>query len=600
MVNDSAKRRAGAHHEGDDDGKPLLSQNDDEKKKPLTTEATKRSRWGYTVLLVAMLGAMVLEPDSIPFSGKSSLLDNRYKKRFLTDYHDICIVGAGLSGAVIAERYASQRNQTALIIERRDHIGGNCYDYIDKETGIRVSKYGAHLFHTYYERVWKYVQLFSDWTPYEHEVIGWVEGKHVPIPVNIDTVNSLFGLSIKNPQEMDKWLAEEQVKYPNGPQNSEEMAMSRVGKRLYELIFHPYTIKQWAKEPRELGPEVTARIPVRNDFDRLYFSDPFQALPTNGYTAIFEKIFDNPLISVFTNTDFFDVRPKLKCGKLYYTGPVDRYFADTGLKKLEYRSLDFERKVVKSIDFFQPKGVVNHPAAQDNFTRIVEYKHFLNQTSKHTVLFYEHSKDTGEPYYPVPNPENQELFAKYKAMSDAENDVTFVGRLANYKYFNMDQTIENALTLFDQDTGSLDLVVNHCEGDLAWVTQWQSQIQLNMTYVYSSCGNEVKLNGKGIQVKILEKGADAWTTHMGRKDLTFASQNVFVESKTQISADDVRSSLKSLADQKVFVDFARLPFQNCESSGCQRNLVPEKEFFATHEAIKRYVASAVTMLRGKH
>jgi UDP-galactopyranose mutase len=323
--------------------------------------------------------------------------DNRFQQRGLEDYHDLCIVGAGLSGAVIAERYANVRGQTSLILERRDHIGGNCYDYIDEETGIRVSKYGAHLFHTNYKRVWEYIQKWSYWTKYEHEVVAFIDGKHVPVPVNIDTVNALFGLKIKDSKEMDKWLKSEQVKPAHGgePQNWEEMAKSRVGERLYELIFHPYTIKQWAKEPRDLGPEVTARIPVFNNHDPRYFPDPYQALPTNGYTAVFEKMFDNPFITVMTNTDFFEVRSKLKCGKLYYTGPVDRYFADQGLKTLEYRSLDFERKVVKDIDFFQPKGVVNHPNASLPYTRIVEYKHFLDQKSDHTVLFYEYSK--GKP-----------------------------------------------------------------------------------------------------------------------------------------------------------------------------------------------------------
>eukprot|EP00531_Pseudo-nitzschia_arenysensis_P004304 CAMPEP_0116116844 /NCGR_PEP_ID=MMETSP0329-20121206/1254_1 /TAXON_ID=697910 /ORGANISM="Pseudo-nitzschia arenysensis, Strain B593" /LENGTH=493 /DNA_ID=CAMNT_0003610365 /DNA_START=53 /DNA_END=1534 /DNA_ORIENTATION=- len=370
--------------------------------------------------------------------------------------YDVCIAGAGLSGSVIAERYASQLDQKVIVIEKRNHIGGNCYDYIDDDTGIRVSQYGAHLFHTLNKRVWDYVHLFSAWTKYEHEVVGVVDGKHVPIPVNIETVNKLFGLNITNTTEMDDWLSKEQVKYENAPKNSEEMALSRVGKRLYELIFHPYTIKQWNKEPRELGPEVTARIPVRNNYDNRYFGDPYQALPTNGYTAIFESLLCHPNIEVLLDTDYFKMKDSLRCKHTYFTGPIDAYFANMGYKKLEYRSLDFERKVVKDIglrETFQPKFVVNHPSAETNFTRIVEYKHLLNQTSEHTILFIERSKDGGEPYYPVPNEENKALYRRYQDLAQKESNVTFVGRLANYKYFNMDQAILNALELFDKDTG---------------------------------------------------------------------------------------------------------------------------------------------------
>lgn len=599
----SAQRRGGSRTSlSSDKGMMPMS---DEKRKNGSMSDTKK--WGFTILMVGIMGMalFISDPNTWNLDAASAMTlaatspsptmeDNRYKARKMTDYHDICIVGAGLSGAVIAERYASQRNQTSLIIERRNHIGGNCYDYIDDETGIRVSKYGAHLFHTYYDRVWKYVQKFSEWTPYEHEVIGLVNGKHVPIPVNIHTVNTLFDLNIKNSEEMDKWLATEQEKYPNGPQNSEEMAKARVGTRLYELIFHPYTIKQWAKEPKELGPEVTARIPVRNDYDGRYFSDPHQALPTYGYTAIFEKMYDNPLISVHLNTDFFDVRSTLNCGKYYYTGPVDRYFADSGLKKLEYRSLDFERRVIKDIDLYQPMGVVNHPALEDNFTRIVEYKHFLNQSSPHTILFLEHSKDSGEPYYPVPNPENKDLFAKYKEMSDKEPGVAFVGRLANYKYFNMDQTIENALTLFDDDSSSIDMIINYCDrGDIKKVVSGiQSKQDFNNTFVYSTCGKTIKVDGKNIFVQSLPKGADAYMYHMERKDLSFAARNVFLQAKSGISGEDIRSSLDKMGATAVFVDFAVLPFVSCKLSSCARNIAynPEGDFMATHEAMKRHVS----------
>jgi UDP-galactopyranose mutase len=395
--------------------------------------------------------------------------DDPFSKKY-----DNCIVGAGLSGSVIAENYATKLGQTSLIIEKRTHIGGNCYDYIDEETGIRVSRFGAHLFHTRHERVWNYVQQFAEWVPYEHKVLGVVNGKYVPIPVTIDTVNILFDENITTTEEMDEWLKNEQITtFPNKNENeqqqqqqqnqeatnSEEVALMRVGPRLYDLIFKPYTFKQWAKYPAELGPEVLARIPVRNNHDGRYFSDPHQALPKNGYTAIFEKMLSSPKITVVTDTDYFEVKDKIKCKRLYYTGPVDTYFADLGWPKLEYRSLSFERVVKDNTPgFFQPASVVNHPQATDvngnevDFTRIVEYKHLLNQTSDKTIYFIERSKDGGEPYYPVPNDENKNLYKRYQEMAEKEEGVTFVGRLANYKYFNMDDAILNALELFDKDT----------------------------------------------------------------------------------------------------------------------------------------------------
>mmetsp|Transcript_21669 Transcript_21669/g.30372 ORF Transcript_21669/g.30372 Transcript_21669/m.30372 type:complete len:604 (-) Transcript_21669:63-1874(-) len=371
----------------------------------------------------------------------------------LSHQYDVCVVGAGLSGSVIAERYASVMRKSVLVIDKRDHIGGNCYDYVDDETGILVSKYGAHLFHTNSKRVWEYVQGFSNFSQYEHKVQALIDDKYVPIPVNIDTVNTLFDLNITNSREMDKWLEEEQEQFDHEVANSEEMALSRVGKRLYDLIFKPYTIKQWAKDASELGPEVTARIPVRNDHNNKYFpDDTYQALPTNGYTKMFENILNHTLISVLTKTNYFEIKDKMNCKKLYYSGPIDAYFSDLKWPKLEYRSLEFERKVEFNKEFFQPSFVINHPSLSANYTRIVEYKHLLNQKSPHTIYFIERSNDFGEPYYPVPNEENKALYKQYQAMANNATNVTFVGRLANYKYFNMDEAILNALVLFDEDT----------------------------------------------------------------------------------------------------------------------------------------------------
>lgn len=275
--------------------------------------------------------------------------------QFKQNAYDICIAGAGLSGAVIGERYASQQNQSVLIVEKRNHIGGNCYDEMNIETGLRVSKYGAHIFHTKSERVWQYVNKFSKWTNYTHEVVGAINGNHVPIPVNIETVNTLLGLNITCTKEMNAWLRREQVNFSEPIKNSEEMALSRVGRSLYELIFEPYTIKQWGKHPRDLDPEVTARIPVRNDHDRRYFDDLHQALPSNGYTAFFQAMLNNPKIEVHLNTDYFHIRNIIGCGKTYFTGPIDTYFDYLGFEKLEYRSLDFESRILKNVAKFQPK-----------------------------------------------------------------------------------------------------------------------------------------------------------------------------------------------------------------------------------------------------
>lgn len=362
---------------------------------------------------------------------------------------DILIIGAGISGAVLAERYASI-GKKVLIIEKRNHIAGNCYDYIDKN-GILVSKYGAHLFHTNDETVWEYVNKFSEWYPWEHKVIARVGDKTVPIPVNITTVNKLFGTIITNEEEMKIWLKEHRSPIAK-PSNGEEAVLSRVGPILYEKMFKHYTKKQWDKYPAELDASVLERIPVRTNYDDRYFSDTNQALPKGGYTQLFENILDHPNIEVLLETDYFDVKDQYtNYEKLFYTGPVDRFFEfrHSLLEKLEYRSINFVSETIDA-EFFQENSVVNYPGTEVDFTRIIEYKHFGNQKSGKTTIVKEFTVDEGEPYYPVPNPRNQEIYARYKAEADQLTDVYFVGRLANYKYFNMDQAFKNALDLFDQ------------------------------------------------------------------------------------------------------------------------------------------------------
>ncbi len=368
--------------------------------------------------------------------------------------YDIVIVGAGISGATLAERYATQKNKKVLIIEKRDHIAGNCYDFTN-EAGHMVSKYGAHLFHTNFEDVWEYVNRFSKWRPYEHRVLAKVDGQLVPIPVNITTVNKLFGLDIQNEQEMREWLKLNQVKNDN-PKNGEEAALARVGEVLYEKMFKHYTKKQWDRYPDELDASVLQRIPVRDNFDDRYFGDKYQALPVAGYTKLFEKLLDHPNITVLLNTDFFDIREQVKdAEKLFYTGPIDRFFdfKHSVEQDLQWRSIRFEWETLDQEEF-QAGSVVNYPQLEDGMhTRIIEYKKIYNQQSPTTTICREYSTDEGDPYYPVPNPENDAIFQRYKDEADKLKDIYFVGRLANYKYFNMDQAFKNALDLFAEIEG---------------------------------------------------------------------------------------------------------------------------------------------------
>jgi UDP-galactopyranose mutase len=374
--------------------------------------------------------------------------------------YDVIIAGCGLSGAVLAERFATQQNKKVLILEKRDHIGGNCYDYIEPETGILVSKYGAHLFHTNYEDVWNYVNKFDTWKRWEHKVVGLIDGQYVSIPVNITTVNMLCNENIVNTDEMKVWLEKTQVPCENIT-NGEEMAKSRVGEMLYEKVFKDYTFKQWNKYPSELKPEVLARIPIRDNFDDRYFSDKYQALPEKGYTRFFEKLLNHPNITVKLNSDFNEIlgdQKSLNNKIKIYTGPIDAYFRnfqneDGKFPELEYRSINFVQEIFKDTPYFQPNSVVNYPGKDVDFTRIVEFKHFLNQQSPHTIIVKEYTTDSGEPYYPVLNDKNLELYEKYKVLAEIESqkhNIHFIGRLANYKYFNMDQAIKNALDYYDK------------------------------------------------------------------------------------------------------------------------------------------------------
>ncbi len=366
---------------------------------------------------------------------------------------DIVIIGAGISGAVLAERYANA-GKRVTIVEKRDHIAGNCYDYMD-DNGILVSKYGAHLFHTNYEDVWAYVNQFAEWYPWEHKVLAKVDDKLVPIPVNITTVNELYGLQLETEQEMRNWLDTNRIDKPEA-KDGRDAVLHKVGNDLYEKMFRHYTKKQWDKYPEELDASVLNRIPVRTNFDDRYFSDRYQALPKGGYTRLFAAILDHPNITVHLDTDYFDVKEELGgYEKLFYTGPIDRFFEfkHSLEEKLEYRSINFVSETVEQ-EVFQENSVVNYPGKEVDYTRIVEYRHFGNQTGpRFTTIVKEYTTDEGDPYYPVPNARNQAIYERYRAEAEALEDVYFVGRLANYKYFNMDQAFRNALELFQQLEG---------------------------------------------------------------------------------------------------------------------------------------------------
>ncbi len=356
---------------------------------------------------------------------------------------DRVVVGAGFAGTVLAERLASGLGERVLLVDRRPHIAGNAYDERDA-AGILVHRYGPHIFHTNAQRVVDYLSRFTAWRPYQHRVLARVRGRLVPIPINLDTVNRLFELSLRG-EELEEWFAQRAEAVPQ-VQTSEDAVVARVGRELYELFFRGYTRKQWALDPSELDASVTARVPTRSDTDDRYFTDRFQAMPLHGYTKMFERMLAHPRIEVRTGVDFADVRERLDHGQLVYTGPIDEYF-DHRFGRLPYRSLRFEFERVER-PLVQRVGTVNYPDEGVPFTRISEFKHLTGQTGPVTTLVREYPTADGDPYYPIPRPENAELYQRYQALATATAGVTFVGRLATYKYYNMDQVVGQALTTF--------------------------------------------------------------------------------------------------------------------------------------------------------
>lgn len=365
---------------------------------------------------------------------------------------DYLIVGAGFAGSVLAERLASQLNKKVLIIDKRNHIAGNAYDHYNKD-GILVHKYGPHIFHTNSKDVFDHLSQFTEWRPYEHRVQASVDGQLVPIPINLDTINKLYGLNLTSFEVEDffKSKAEE----INPIRTSEDVVVSRVGRELYEKFFRNYTRKQWGMDPSELDKSVTSRVPVRTNRDDRYFSDTFQAMPLRGYTAMFEKMLDHPNIKIMLNTDYHEILDVIPFREMIYTGPVDEYF-DFKYGKLPYRSLEFKHETIDE-QKHQPAPVVNYPN-EHPYTRITEFKYLTGQQHPKTSIVYEYPKAEGDPYYPVPKPENAELYNKYKKLAEETPGVHFVGRLATYRYYNMDQVVAQALTLFKKLAPAKDKV----------------------------------------------------------------------------------------------------------------------------------------------
>ncbi|MFM8319376.1 MAG: UDP-galactopyranose mutase [Chloroflexota bacterium] len=373
---------------------------------------------------------------------------------------DYLVVGAGFAGSVLAERLARGSGKSILLIDRRSHIAGNAYDHYNDD-GILVHKYGPHIFHTNSRDVFTYLSQFTRWRPYEHRVRANVDGQLVPMPINLDTINQLYGtqLSSLELQSFFDSLAEpvEQVL------TSEDVVVSKVGRQLYEKFFRGYTRKQWGMDPSELDATVTSRVPVRLNRDDRYFTDVYQSMPLHGYTRLFENLLDHPNIKIMLNTDYRDVQNMVPYRELIFTGPVDEYF-DYCYGKLPYRSLDFRFETL-DLPQAQPVAVINHPNAHA-YTRVTEFKHLTGQQHARTTLVYEYPCSSGDPYYPVPTPANADLYKRYKALADAAEGVHFVGRLATYRYYNMDQVTAQALTLYAHLAG-----INRGEAGLAYTRQ---------------------------------------------------------------------------------------------------------------------------------
>ena len=355
---------------------------------------------------------------------------------------DYLVVGAGFAGATIAERLANDAGKKVLICDRRPHIAGNAFDHYD-EAGILVHKYGPHIFHTNSKDVFEYLGQFTDWRPYQHRVLAWVDGQLLPIPINLNTINKMYGTDFTSFQleEFFQSVAEpcSQIR------TSEDVIVSKVGREIYEKFFRNYTRKQWALDPSELDAQVTARVPVRTNRDDRYFTDTYQVMPLHGYTRMFERMLTHPNIKIMVNADYREIRDMIPHREVIFTGPIDEFF-DHRFGRLPYRSLEFKFET-HNVAVAQDAPVVNYPN-ENAYTRITEFKYLTGQEHSKTTLVYEFPKSEGDPYYPIPRPENQMLYRKYQALADQTPGVHFLGRLGTYKYYNMDQCVAQALAYY--------------------------------------------------------------------------------------------------------------------------------------------------------
>jgi len=360
---------------------------------------------------------------------------------------DYLIVGAGFAGSVLAERLANGSGKKVLICDKRPHIAGNAFDYYNDD-GILIHKYGPHIFHTNSADVFEYLSRFTEWREYQHRVLASVDGMQLPIPINLDTINKLYGLNLTafGVEEFFETLAEK----CDVIRTSEDVVVSKVGRELYEKFFRNYTRKQWGLDPSELDASVTARVPTRTNRDDRYFTDSYQAMPKHGYTRMFEKMLNHPNIKIMLNCDYREIASQIGYREMIYTGPIDQFF-DYRYGKLPYRSLEFKHET-HDTETFQSAPVINYPNEQA-FTRITEFKYLTGQEHKKTSIVYEFPQATGDPYYPIPRKENAAIYAKYKALADIAQNVHFVGRLATYKYYNMDQIVAQALTEYGKIVG---------------------------------------------------------------------------------------------------------------------------------------------------
>jgi UDP-galactopyranose mutase len=361
---------------------------------------------------------------------------------------DYLIVGAGFAGSVLAERLATQLGQRVLLCDRRPHVAGNAYDVKDA-AGILIHQYGPHIFHTASRRIFDYITQFGLFRPYEHRVMACVDSQLVPFPINLNTLEKLYGrtFTVEQATQFLRKRAEPVLH----PRTSEEVVVSKIGRELYEKFFRNYTRKQWGLDPSELDASVAARVPARTNRDDRYFTDEFQAMPCDGFTRLFENMLDHRNIRLELGVDFRELEREVSYRHLVYTGPIDAFF-DYRYGPLPYRSLDF-RFETHDTERLQPVAVVNYPN-EHAYTRITEFKHLTGQVHRKTSVVYEYPKSEGDPYYPIPSAATAAIYARYKELADARPDVRFVGRLATYRYYNMDQVIGQALATFDQIAGT--------------------------------------------------------------------------------------------------------------------------------------------------